>query len=152
VPQTEEEAAYHAHEYVKEDEAVKLLEAEEAQELADVRQRYADRKKPHADARAEHFELAHAWAEANRGNRKTIKLPNGRELQWRLSSSPSLVFDESKLWGIVKELLKLENWSKYLKIELKKNSVKTDLPELHKASGNLRRWLRLNKTEFFRIS
>lgn len=151
VPQTEEKAAYHAQKYVAADEAVKKLEAEEAQELAGVKQKYADRKKPHAGARDEHFALAQAWGEANRAGRKTIKLPNGRELQWRLPSSPSLIFDEAKLPVIVKALLRLKNGMKYLKIELRRNEIKADLGELQKTARGFRTWFRLSSTEYFRI-
>lgn len=151
VPQTAEEAAYHAQEYVKEDEMVKQLDAEEAQELADVKQKFADRKKPHIEARGEHFTLAHAWGEANRGDRKTIKLPNSRELQWRMPSSSSLEVAEEKLETVVRALLRLKNGWKYVKFELRKNEIKADLPELQKASSSLRRWLSLDKTEYFRI-
>ena len=151
VPQTEEDAAFHAQEYIKEDETVKQLDAEEAQELADVKQKYADRKKPHAEARDEHFKLAHAWGEANRGVRKTITLPNGRKLEWRMPSSQSLVIAEGKLDTILRSLLRLKNWPKYLKVELRKNEVKADLEELQKASSTLRRYLGLNKSEYFRI-
>ncbi len=151
VPQTEEEVAYHAQEFVKEDEAVNQLDAEEAQELADVKQKYADRKQPHIEARDQHFKLAHAWGEANRRGRKTIALPNGRQLQWRLPSSSSLIVVEERFESIVRALLRLKNWPKYLKIELRKNNVKADLEELQKSSTSLRRWLGLDKTEYFRI-
>lgn len=151
VPQTEEEAAYHAQEFVQEDEAVKQLEAEEAQEMAAVQQKFADRKKPHIEARDEHFAQAQAWGEAHRGDRKTIKLLNGRELRWRNPSSSSLLFDEAKLETIVRSLMRLKNWPKYLKIDLRRNNIKADLEELHKASSTLRRWLSLDKTEYFRI-
>lgn len=151
LPQTEDEVAYHAQEYVKEDETVKQLDAEEVQELADVKQKYADRKKPHVEARAEHHALAHIWGEANRRGRKTIKLPNGRRLEWRPPSSPSLLVDEEKLEAIVRALLRRKNWPKYLKIELRKNNVKADLGELQKSSSSLRRWLGIDKTDYFRI-
>lgn len=151
VPQTDEEAAYHAQEYVKADEAVKQLDAEQAQELAAVQQRYADRKKPLVDAREEHLKLAHAWGEANRAGRKTIKLPNGRELQWRLPSSPTLIVAEEALEKIIRALFRRNNGMKYLKIELRKNEIKADLPELQKGSKNFRTWFRLSSTEYFRI-
>jgi phage host-nuclease inhibitor protein Gam len=152
VPQKEADAAYHAQEYWREKSEVEQLEAECAGEIAAIQQMYADRKEPHADARDEHLRLAHAWGEANRGGRKTIKLSNGRELQWRLPSSPSLDFDEDMLDSIVRALMRLKDWSKYLKIELRKNNVKADLGELHKSSRTLRRLLSLDKTEYFRIS
>lgn len=152
VPQTEDEAAYHAQEYVKQSEKLKKLEAEEAQELADVKQKYTDRKKPHAQARDEHFALAHAWGEANRAGRKTIKLPNGRELQWRLPSSPSLIIVEGKHAAVVQALLRLKNWPKYLKVELKKNEIKADFAELQKTNRGFRSWLRIDKSEYFRIN
>lgn len=152
VPQTEEEAAHHAQEHVNENGVVKRLDAEEAQKIADVKQRYADRKKPHIVARDEHEALAQAWGEANRHGRKTIKLSNGRELQWRLPSSPSLLFDEDKLETIEQLFLKLKDWRKYLRVELRKNNIKADLEGIHKASSGLRHLLHLDKTEFFRIT
>lgn len=152
LPQSEEEAAYHAHQYILEVEMVKHLEAEEVQELTGIKQKFADRKKPHIEARDEHFALAHAWGEVNRLGRKTIQLPNGRQLQWRYASSPGLVYVEEKFLTIVRALLRLKNWPKYLKIEFQKNNIKADLEELQRSSGSLRRYVSLDKPEFFRIS
>jgi phage host-nuclease inhibitor protein Gam len=151
VPQTEEEAAYHAQEYIKEKLTIEELEAEEAQAVANLRQEYADRRKPHEDARNEHFMLAHAWGEANRDGSKTITLTNGRKLEWRMPSSSSLLYAEDQLESIIRSLLRLKNWRKYLKVELRKNNIKADLGQLQKNSSTLRRLLRLDKTEFFRI-
>lgn len=152
VPQTEEEAAYHAQEYVKQSETLKKLEAEEARDLASVKQKYADRRKPHVEARKEHFTLVHDWGEANRSGRKTIVLPNGRKLEWRLPSNPTLIIVEGKHASVVGALLRLKNWPKYLKVELKKNEIKADLGDLQKTSRSLRSWLRLDNSEFFRIN
>ena len=151
VPQSEEEAAYHANEFVKEDAVVHGMEAEEEQELAAVKQKYADLKRPHQEARDRHFRQAHAWGEAHRQGRKTIKLSNGRELQWRLPSSSSLIFDQEKFATIVTILMRLKEWPKYLKVELRKNNIKADLEQLQKANSAFRRLLALDKTEYFRI-
>jgi phage host-nuclease inhibitor protein Gam len=149
--QTQEECAIEAQEVVELAAQVERIETERRAAHDTVDQEYAERLQVVKNLLTERLARVHAWAEANRDGRKTIVLPNERRLEWRLPSSPALQFSEEKFASIVRALLRLKNWSKYLKIELRKNEVKADLPELQKKSATMRRWVWLDRTEYFKV-
>lgn len=149
--QTEDECAREAQEFIELDAQMKQVEAEKKDAHKAVDEEYGERLAPVINLRAEKFARVQAWAEANRHDRKTIKLLNGRKLEWRPPSNPSLLWAPEKFMTIVRVLLRLENREKYLSIEFKKNNVKADLPELQKKSRSLRRYLSLDGTVYFRI-
>jgi phage host-nuclease inhibitor protein Gam len=148
--QSDEEAGCEAQEYLDLDAAIRQLAARERKAVARVRQRYADRRKPLEERRDTRLARVHAWAEATRNGRKTIRFPNGRIAKWRLPSQPKLIVS-GKIETIVRLLLRLPNWRDYVSIELKKGKVKADLPQLRRIPG-LRRALHLDKTEKFGIN
>jgi hypothetical protein len=150
VPQTLDEAGRHAQQYIILRDQVKEIDRQEKAEIARIKEEAAERRQPLIVQRDEHFAKAHAWAEANRRGRKTIKLPNGRELRWRRPSSPKLIITGTII-AIARLLLRLEKWEKYVDIKLKKNNIKADFDELVKTFKGLRRLLRLDDSEYFSI-
>lgn len=148
--QSDDEAGREAQGYRELKAQVEQLEADEKTEVAEVRQKYKDRRKPLEEQRDTKFKRVQAWSEATRDGRKSIKFPNGRKAEWRLPSSPRLIII-GEVVAIAKILLKLENYDKYVKIELKKNSIKADFAELVKKVRGLRKLLGLDDTEYFRI-
>jgi len=149
--QSEEECAIEAQEFIELDAQVKQVETEKKAAHDKIDQEYAERMEPLVAKRDEKFNRVQAWAEANRKDRKTIKLPNGRKLEWRPPSSQGLLWVPEKFMTIVRVLLRLENWEKYVSIEFRKNNVKADLSELQKRSRSLRRYLSLDNAVYFRI-
>lgn len=149
--QTEEECAIEAQEFVELDTQIKKIELEKKDAHDKVDKEFAERLEPLVAKRDEKFDRVQAWAEPNRNNRKTIKLPNDRLLEWRPPSAQSLIWVPEKFMTIVRVLLRLDNWEKYLTIEFRKNNVKADLPELQKMSRSLRRFLKLDESVYFRI-
>jgi phage host-nuclease inhibitor protein Gam len=149
--QSEEECAIEAQEFVELDAQVKRIEAEKKAAHEKIDQEYGERLGPVVAQRDEKFARVQAWGEANRRDRKTIKLLNERKLEWRRASNPSLLWVPEKFMTIVRVLLRLDNWEKYVSIEFRKNNIKADLPELQKKSRSLRRYLGLDKTVYFRI-
>ncbi|HET7528705.1 MAG TPA: host-nuclease inhibitor Gam family protein [Candidatus Saccharimonadales bacterium] len=149
--QSDDEAGREAQEYRELKAQVDQLEADEKAEIAEVRQKYKDRRKPLEEQRDSKFMRVQAWSEATRSGRKTIRFPNGRKAEWRMPSSPRLIVI-GELVAIAKMLLRLENYDKYVKIELKKNNIKADFAELAKKLRGLRKLLSLDDTEYFRIT
>lgn len=148
--QSDKRAGLEAQRYKDLRARIEQIDAEEKAKIAAIRQRYEDRRRPLVVRADEKLSRVQAWGEATRSGRKTIELPNGRKLEWRLPSSPQLMV-VGKIETIVRLLLRLPNWRKYLEVNLKKNNIKADLDELKEISG-LRRGLRLNNTEYFRIT
>jgi phage host-nuclease inhibitor protein Gam len=146
-----EEVATEAQEYVELKQQVDAIDREEKQKIKQIKSEMAERRKSLVPRRDELLDRIQAWAETNRAGRKTISLPNGRKLEWRLPSSPRLVV-AGQIIVIARLLLRLENWEKYVEIKLKKSNLKSDLDELHKKLRGLKRLLHRDNTEYFRVN
>lgn len=95
-----------------------------------------------------------AWADPRRNQlvpddrKKSFRFECGAVGQWGYPSSASLVV-AGTLETVLKALLRLPNWQKYVEIKLKKTNIKSDLADLHKASRTLRRALHTSREERF---
>jgi phage host-nuclease inhibitor protein Gam len=143
--QSGDECAIEAQEFLELNAQVKQIEVERKAAHEKVDQEYDERLRPVVTQRDEKFARVQAWGEANRHDRKTIKLDNGRELRWRTASSAKLIVSGT-LEVIIQSLLKRRDWKKFLKVELKKSSLAAHPKVVDQTEG-----LRLERGEYFSI-
>jgi phage host-nuclease inhibitor protein Gam len=101
-------------------------------------------------------ELVQAFSDAHRdeltkgGKSKSFRFPSGAVGRWGLPSKAKLIIGKN-LRSVARVLLNLPNWENFVEVRLKKDNIKAHLDELHEASPTLRRELKQEKKERFRI-
>jgi phage host-nuclease inhibitor protein Gam len=120
--QSDEQAGIEAQEYKDAVAAIKQIDDAEEAAIAAVKQQFSHLRSLQEEIRDSRFDRVQAWAEATRGDRKTIKFPNGREFRWRMASSKKVIVSGT-LETIIASLLKRRDWKKFVKVDLKKSSL-----------------------------
>jgi phage host-nuclease inhibitor protein Gam len=143
--QSDEEAGCEAQQYLDLKAEVDQLDSEEKDRVAAIKQEYSDRRAPIVAECELKWVRVQTWAESTRGDRKTIRFPNGREARWRTASSAKLIVSGT-LELIIQSLLKRRDWKKFLKVELKKSSLAAHPKVVDQTEG-----LRLERGEYFSI-